>query len=132
MSAAASTEAAGTTGRRCRPRGVVAGALRPTDVLAAFFLLGVAYMAAGALVAVAHDATGWSSGRWLAVHLALVGGVSQLMLGASQFFVGAFLATDPPARGLVRAQLGGTSHDRKPIARPSRPNDLGRSPHKAR
>ncbi|MBK5232412.1 MAG: hypothetical protein JJE13_05480 [Thermoleophilia bacterium] len=34
-----------------------------------------------------------------------MGGVSQLVLGASQFFAGAFLATDPPPRSLVRAQL---------------------------
>jgi hypothetical protein len=34
-----------------------------------------------------------------------VGGVSQLVLGAAQFFAGAFLATDPPRRELVRVQL---------------------------
>jgi hypothetical protein len=34
-----------------------------------------------------------------------VGGVSQLVLGAGQFFAGAYLATDPPRRELVRLQL---------------------------
>jgi nitrite reductase (NO-forming) len=41
-----------------------------------------------------------------------LGGVSQLVLGADQFFTCAFLATDPPPRMLVRAQIavwnGGT------------------------
>jgi len=105
MSPTASAAVPPAPRRRCRPRGVAPGALRPTDVLAAFFLLGVAYLAAGALVAGAYGVTGWSPGRWLAVHLVFVGGISQLVLGASQFFVGAFLATDPPARALVRAQL---------------------------
>ena len=41
------------------------------------------------------------------MHLAFLGGVSLLVLGAAQFFATAFLATDPPARRLVRAQLGG-------------------------
>ena len=49
----------------------------------------------------------WAWGRWLTLHLAFVGGVSQLVLGASQFFAGAFLATDPPPRRLVRAELVG-------------------------
>ena len=56
---------------------------------------------AGSIQAIAP----WPWGRWLALHLAFVGGVSQLVLGASQFFAGAFLATDPPPRRLVRGQL---------------------------
>jgi hypothetical protein len=43
--------------------------------------------------------------RWLGLHLALLGDVSQLVLGAGQFFVAAFLATEPLSLALVRAQL---------------------------
>ena len=43
--------------------------------------------------------------HWLALHLLFLGGISQLVLGAGQFFVCAFLATDPPPRRLVDAQL---------------------------
>lgn len=92
---------------RCTPRGRAPGALRPTDVVGAFFLAGLAFVLAGAIVAVAGGVVGWSSTRWLALHLIFVGGISQLVLGASQFFAGAFLATDPPARKLVRAQVAG-------------------------
>jgi nitrite reductase (NO-forming) len=65
----------------------------------------MAFLAAAAIAAVVQAVDPWPWGRWLAIHLAFVGGVSQLVLGASQFFVGAFLATDPPPRALVRAQL---------------------------
>ncbi len=74
-------------------------------MLAAFFVLGIAYLVAGACVAMVHAATGWAPGHWLALHLVFVGGVSQLVLGAGQFFAGAFLATDPPRRSLFRLQL---------------------------
>ncbi len=81
------------------------GRLRPSDVIGSFFVAGLAMMAA-ALVVVVGDAVGvWSTGRWLPLHLVFVGGVSQLILGASQFFSGAFLATDPPPKALIRAQL---------------------------
>jgi hypothetical protein len=63
-------------------------------------------MLAGAAVAGIDAAVGWTPGHWLALHLVFVGGVSQLVLGAGQFFAGAFLATDPPRRWLVRLQLG--------------------------
>ena len=79
--------------------------LRPTDVLGAFFLCAIAFLAAAAVAAIVQSAAPWPGGRWLALHLAFVGGVSQLVLGASQFFSGAFLATDPPPRTLVRGQL---------------------------
>ena len=91
--------------RRCRPRTRPLGELRPTDLLAAFFALGIAFLLAGAMVAAVRVATGWAPGHWLALHLVFVGGVSQLVLGAGQFFAGAFLATDPPRRALVRLQL---------------------------
>jgi nitrite reductase (NO-forming) len=96
-----------TPGRRCRARArpPVPGGLRPSDMLAAFFGLGIAFLLAGAVVAIVHAVTGWAPGHWLALHLVFVGGVSQLVLGAGQFFAGAFLATDPPRRALVRAQL---------------------------
>ncbi len=95
--------------RRCRsrPRPLEDGSLRPTDVIGVFFLAGLAMIVAGAVVAVLNAADPWSWGRWLALHLVFVGGISQLILGASQFFAGAFLATDPPARPLVRLQLVG-------------------------
>ncbi|HVV89130.1 MAG TPA: hypothetical protein VHB53_01430 [Solirubrobacterales bacterium] len=65
----------------------------------------MAFLAAAAIAAIVQAVDPWPWGRWLALHLAFVGGVSQLVLGASQFFVGAFLATDPPPRALVRVQL---------------------------
>lgn len=95
---------------RCRARrrrvAPAAGGLRPTDVIGAFFVAGLAMMLAGMVAAVADALDPWAWGRWLALHLVFVGGISQLVLGASQFFAGAFLATDPPSRLLVRGQLG--------------------------
>lgn len=93
--------------RRCRarPQSRQPGDLRPTDVVGAFFVCGLAFLAAAMLCGVWQWISPWPWGHWLALHLAFVGGVSQLVLGASQFFVGAFLATDPPPRALVRAQL---------------------------
>jgi nitrite reductase (NO-forming) len=79
--------------------------LRPTDVIGSFFLAALAMGLAAATVATLNAVEPWSWGRWLALHLVFVGGISQLVLGASQFFAGAFLATDPPSRPLVRAQL---------------------------
>ena len=92
-------------GRRCRPQPRAPGDLRPTDVVGAFFVSGIAFLAAAVLAGAVEALSPWAWGRWLALHLAFVGGVSQLVLGASQFFAGAFLATDPPPRRLVRAQL---------------------------
>jgi len=90
---------------RSRPRARAEGDLRPTDVVGAFFVCAVAFLLAAAIAGTAQWIDPWPQGRWLALHLAFVGGVSQLVLGASQFFVGAFLATDPPPRWLVRCQL---------------------------
>ncbi|HEX5191159.1 MAG TPA: hypothetical protein VFW09_00030 [Solirubrobacteraceae bacterium] len=92
-------------GGRCRRRTVDPEGTRPSDVVAAFFAAGLAMLgaAAAALVAFVVDGTWWL--QWLALHLALLGGVSQLVLGAAQFFVCAFLATTPPSRRLLIAQL---------------------------
>lgn len=101
------TEPPAALGRRCRVPRHRAGGLRPTDVIGAFFLAGLAMSFAGALVAAVNAIEPWAWGRWLALHLLFVGGISQFILGASQFFAGAFLATDPPARKLIRFQLIG-------------------------
>ena len=94
------------SGRRCRrpARQLTPGQLRPTDVIGSFFLCGI-FLALAGTVAVANGLHPWPWGRWLALHLLFIGGISQLILGASQFFAGAFLATDPPPRSLIRAQL---------------------------
>jgi nitrite reductase (NO-forming) len=79
--------------------------LRPSQLMAGFFAPAIVFLLAALLAGAAYALGGWAPGRWLALHLAFVGGVSQLVLGASQFFAGAFLATTPPRRRLVRAQL---------------------------
>ncbi|HET7591102.1 MAG TPA: hypothetical protein VFK14_13090 [Solirubrobacterales bacterium] len=99
------SSAAGTRRCRQRPQSRREGDLRPTDIVAAFFICGIAFLLAAAAAGIVQWLSPWPWGRWLALHLAFVGGVSQLVLGASQFFAGAFLATDPPPRPLVRAQL---------------------------
>lgn len=93
--------------RRCRrtPRPLDGGGVRPTDVVGAFFVCAIAFLLAAAAFGLVQALSPWAWGRWLALHLAFVGGVSQLVLGAGQFFAGAFLATDPPRRALLRAQL---------------------------
>lgn len=78
---------------------------RPTDLLALFFACGIAFIAAAAIAGMFQAVSPGPWGRWLALHLAFIGGVSQLVLGASQFFATAFLATEPPSRTLVRLQL---------------------------
>lgn len=103
----AAAPGAGRCRSRSRAKPLPIDGLRPTDVIGAFFIAGVVMMIAGAAVAVANAIDSWTWGRWLALHLVFVGGISQLVLGASQFFAGAFLATDPPRQGLIRAELGG-------------------------
>lgn len=93
------------TGRRCRPREFDATAPRPSALLAAFFATALVMLAASAVSAIAYTVTGEVPLHWLALHLALLGGVSQLILGAGQFFACAFLATSPPSRRLIFAQL---------------------------
>lgn len=103
---------AGEAPRRCRRRALDPAGPRPSGMLAAFFAAGLAFLAAGAGAGVAAAATGDPRLHWLALHLAFLGGVSQLVLGAGQFFTCAFLATTPPSHRLTGAQLaawnGGT------------------------
>ncbi|HVW16744.1 MAG TPA: hypothetical protein VHB30_00720, partial [Solirubrobacteraceae bacterium] len=91
--------------RRCRPRALDPQGPRPSDMLALFFTAALVMLAAAAVALIAHAATDDERLRWLALHLALLGGVSQLVLGAGQFFVCAFLATTPPSRRFAGAQL---------------------------
>lgn len=88
-----------------RTLGARADGLRPSDLLATFFGLGILFLVAAAVCGLLYGLADWTPGRLLGLHLVFVGGISQLVLGASQFFVGAFLATTPPSRRLVRCQL---------------------------
>jgi nitrite reductase (NO-forming) len=100
------------TRRRCRRRTVDPSSPRPSALVSMFFIPAIVLLLASAGAALAYAITGDEWLHWLALHLALLGGVSQLVLGAGQFFVCAFLATDPPSRRLVTGQLlawnGGT------------------------
>jgi nitrite reductase (NO-forming) len=91
--------------RRCRRRTLPPGGRRPSEVIALFFAAGLTSLLAGAVTAIVHAAGGAWWLHWASLHLLFVGGVSQLVLGAGQFFVCAFLATEPPSRRLVAAQL---------------------------
>lgn len=91
--------------RRCKPRRSMRDGLKPSDPMMIFFLAALAYIAAAVVLLIISQLSGDLQLRWLALHLAFVGGISQLVVGASQFFAGAFLATGPPPRSLVRAQL---------------------------
>ena len=90
--------------RHCTRRSAP-GAPRPSDLLASFFAAAICAMLLAAGAAIASTVTRLDWLHWTAVHLALLGGVSQLVLGAGQFFSCAFLATDPPSRRLIGAQL---------------------------
>ena len=83
------------SGRRCRRRAVPPGSPRPSELLRAFFVAGLCFMLAAALAAIAYELSGRDWLHWLALHLLFLGGISQLVLGAGQFFVCAFL---PPTR----------------------------------
>lgn len=96
---------AGGSERRCRGRHFGLSGPRPSDLLAAFFAAALVMLIAAAAAAIAYAADGDQRLHWLALHLALLGGVSQLVLGAGQFFVCAFLATSPPPRRLMVTQL---------------------------
>lgn len=104
MSAAAPERSCPRTGRSRAPE-VGTGELRPSDSLTLFLVAGVAWLLAGAGCAVAYALGAGPDLLWLALHFAFVGGVSQLVVGAAQFFACAFLATNPPRRGPVLAEL---------------------------
>jgi hypothetical protein len=89
--------------RRQRP--IDPDALRPSALLAVFFAGGLVFMLAGAAAAIAHAVGGVWWEHWVSLHLLFVGGISQLVLGAGQFFTCAFLATNPPSRRMVGAQV---------------------------
>ena len=91
--------------RRCRARTIDPSSPRPSALVSAFFVPAIILLFAAAGAGLAYVITGRDWLHWLALHLALLGGVSQLVLGAGQFFVCAFLATDPPSRRLIAAQL---------------------------
>lgn len=90
---------------RTRAADLARGATRPSDALTAFLAIGVGWIAAAALTGALAALTGDPDLRWLALHLAFLGGVSQLVIGAAQFFACAFLATEPPSRATVRLEL---------------------------
>jgi nitrite reductase (NO-forming) len=74
-------------------------------MLAAYFIPALVFLVAGGFAALLNAVADPVWARWLSLHLLLLGGVSQLVLGAAQFFAAAFLATDPPRRRMVQAQL---------------------------
>ena len=59
------------------------GAIRPSDTLTAFLGAGVAWLLVAAVTAAAYALGGPFELRWLALHFAFVGGVSQLIVGAA-------------------------------------------------
>lgn len=101
------TDETSEANRRCKPkpRAFDPRGLRPTDFLTVFFAAAMLYLVAGVIVGGLNVFAGIANGRWLALHLIFLGGLSQLVLGASQFFAGAFLATDPPSRIVIRLQF---------------------------
>ena len=90
---------------RTRAAALPAGATRPSDVLTVFLAVGVGWLLAGAACGVAYALGGPFELRWIALHFAFVGGISQMVIGAAQFFACAFLATEPPSRRAIRAEL---------------------------
>jgi nitrite reductase (NO-forming) len=91
--------------RRWHRRAFAPEAPRPSKLLVAFFRAGLFFMLAALAAAVAHTIGGRDWLHWLTLHLLFLGGISQLVLCAGQFFVCAFLAIDPPPRRLIWAQL---------------------------
>ena len=80
------------------------GALRPERAPGRVLLRrGSRSSIAAAVAAVFAHAPSGGWGSLARVHLLFVGGVSQLVLGAGQFFACAFLATDPPEAGCSRS-----------------------------
>lgn len=80
--------------------------MRPTDLALAFLAVATTIAVTAAMTALIGSAAGWDGAGWAAIHLVLLGGVSLLIIGISQFFVTAFLATTPPSRRSVAGQIG--------------------------
>ncbi len=79
--------------------------MRPTDLALAYLAAAVVVASVAAATALIGIIVDWGSSTWAAIHLVLLGGVSLLILGVSQFFVTAFLATSPPSRRMVAVQI---------------------------
>jgi nitrite reductase (NO-forming) len=77
----------------------------PGSVLSMFMPVALAMLVAAAAAFALSFVTSTDELRWLALHLAFLGGVSQLIVGVGQFFVCAYLATTPPKRALLKLQL---------------------------
>ena len=71
---------------------------RPSDALLRFLLNAVVYLLAAAGAGITSTVGGDPRWHWLALHLAFVGAVSLMVIGAAQFFSTAFLMTTPPSR----------------------------------
>ena len=71
---------------------------------AGFLVTGVGFLALAAVLSLAGRLWHWPWAEIAGVHLALIGGVSQLVLGAAQSFAAALLATVPPGRRLIATQ----------------------------
>src|SRR5262245_49827547 len=71
---------------------------------AGFLQAGLAFLACAAILALAGRLWGWPWADLASLHLALVGGASQLVLGAAQTFAAALLATVPPHGRVLAAQ----------------------------
>ena len=83
------------------------GRLHPTDLIATFFTAALVMIGTGlVMIAAAVSGVAGAKAGWAALHLIFLGGISQLILGAAQFFCTAFLATDPPPRRIVHMQVG--------------------------
>jgi hypothetical protein len=69
-----------------------------------FLLVGVGLLAAAAVLALAGRLGHWPWAGTAGMHLALIGGMSQFVLGAAQSFAAALLATVPPGRSSLVVQ----------------------------
>jgi nitrite reductase (NO-forming) len=69
-----------------------------------FLLAGIAALGAAAALGLAGRLWEWPWAGRASLHLALIGGISQLVLGAAQAFAAALLATAPPARRALAAE----------------------------
>lgn len=78
----------------------------PSRLLNLFIPPALAMLVAAAIALVLTLVGVGGQAHWLTLHLALLGGVSQLILGVGQFFVCSYLATTPPTDRLLFAQLG--------------------------